>query len=102
MLARDIVAIQDVEYLVSLATDMEAEENMRRSIEAELVALAEQEDDMIEELLAPRPLSLEEMREARLRALDPIKKHKPVRRARSLIGMSGDNILTNKRRQRSA
>ena len=96
MLARDLLSLQEQEYALALAADIRSEEEMRRSIEATLQNTAREEDAALEaeqeeEEEAPA-LTLEQLREARLRALMP--RPAPRRRPRRILdGIDTANIV---------
>ena len=103
MLARDLLSLQEQEYAMALAADIRAEEEMRRSIEATLQNTAREEDAALEaeqeeeEEEAPA-LTLEQLREARLRALMP--RPVPRRRPRRILdGIDTANIVAAQRRR---
>ena len=111
MLARELLALQEQEYALALAADIRAEEALRRSIEARLVHQAGKED---EEARAqrdadeddPPPLTLEQLRAARLRVLSREtttgKRPTPRRARRILDGIDASNIVGSSRRRRGA
>ena len=84
---------------MALAADIRAEEEMRQSIEATLQNTAREEDVALEaeqEEEAPA-LTLEQLREARLRALMP--RPAPRRRPRRILdGIDTANIVAAQRR----
>lgn len=101
MLARDLLSLQEQEYALALAADIKAEEELRRSIEATLETAAREEDAALEaeqeEEEAPA-LTLEQLREARLRALMP--RPAPRRRPRRILdGIDAANIVAAQRRR---
>lgn len=105
MLARDLLSLQEQEYALALAADTRAEEELRRSIEATLVEAAREEDaravDAEEEEEDAVVLTLEQLREARLRALMPHVDRRP--RPRGLLaGIDAGNIVSTPRIRRSA
>lgn len=103
MLARDLLCLQEQEYALALAADIRAEEELRRSIEATLVEAAREEDARAfeEEEKAP-VLTLEQLREARLKAFMPrIDKTERRRLPRRLLdGIDAGNIVSTQRRVR--
>ena len=102
MHTRDLLFLQDQEYALALAADIKAEEEMRRSIEATLLDTTREEDAALEaeeeeEEEAPA-LTLEQLREARLRAL--LQRPVPRRRPRRILnGIDAANIVTSRRQR---
>ena len=101
MNARDILAQQDMEYFQALSIDIANEEKARKHIEDALRREAQEADDEIEDALQTPPLTLEEMRAARVRALSTVSAPQKKRKRRRLTcEVDPNNIINYKRRTR--